>query len=955
MEDLVQELRRRVTGEVRFDKYSRILYSTDASIYQIEPRGVVIPRTAEDIQATVELAAKYSVPIVPRGAGTSIVGNSIGAGIILDCSKYLNHILELNAEEHWVRVQPGVVLDQLNSYLSAHNLFFGPDVATSSRASLGGMMGNNSSGARSVVYGKTLDHVLALEVLLANGETATLDAMSRAAWEALSAKTSFPGQLYRRVSEIVRENKDEIDRRFPRIMRRVAGYNLDEFVRQAHNNLAKLVVGSEGTLAVVTEARLNVVPLPKHRPLAIVHFKDLFEALDAVSPILEFEPSAVELLDRNILDLTRGTQEFARRLSFIDGFPAAVLIVEFQGTEAAEPASRLRKLTEFLKSKKMGYACCEALEPAQQADVWYIRKAGLGLLMGTRAPRKPVGFVEDSAVAPERMPEYIRRFDEIVHANGTEAAYYAHASVGCLHIRPKLNLKDSADVGAMAKIADEVSSLALEFGGTISGEHGDGLAHSCWNEKMFGAQIYQAFREVKQAFDPKNILNPGKIVDAPFLTEHFRPQPKNTLSGLKTGMDFTAEGGLSGAIELCNGNAFCRKKGGGTMCPSYMVTLEEEHSTRGRANALRAILTGRLPESALSDPRLLEVFDLCIGCKGCKGECPTNVDMAKLKYEFLHQYHQANGISWRDRLFGHIETLNKLGCATAPLSNLLLGAAPVRWLLERFLGISRRRAMPPFSRETFSRWFDNRSPLEKAGHEQVILFNDTFMTYNTPEVGRAAVKVLEAAGKRVVLPKKRCCGRPFISRGMLDEAKACAEFNVAQLYPYASSGMAIVGCEPSCILTFRDEYPDLLDDDRARVVAERTFLLEEYLETIAKDGESALKLRPAQAPLLLHGHCHMKALAGLEATTRFLKMIPEAKVEVVDSGCCGMAGSFGFEREHYEISMAMGRRSLFSAVEEAPPESRIVAPGVSCRQQIQAGTGRSASHPVEIVAEHLAG
>lgn len=969
MQDLVHELRQRIAGEVRFDPYSRVLYSTDASIYEIEPKGVVIPRSADDIQATVELASQHSIPIVPRGAGTSIVGNAIGPGIIIDCSKYLNKILEVNQEERWARIQPGVVLDQLNFHLKPFNLLFGPDVATSNRATLGGMMGNNSSGAHSLVYGKTIDHVIELKVLLANGEFARLTALSQIEWKNKIGQNGFVNSLYAKVDQLVREHREEIERRFPKILRRVAGYNLDEFVRQSHHNLAKLIVGSEGTLAVMVEAKVNLVPLPKQRVLAVVHFTDMFAALQAVNGILEFQPYAVELLDNNILDLTRATQEYARRLTFVQGFPAALLLVEFHGDSLPELRDRLDKLTKYLTQNKIGYDCPKLVDAAEQANVWYIRKAGLGLLMGTKAERKPIGFVEDSAVAPEKLPEYIRRFDEIVRSYGTNAAYYAHASVGCLHIRPKLNLKDPQDVEIMAKIADDISSLALEFGGAISGEHGDGLSHSCWNEKMFGSKLYAAFRELKKAFDPKNILNPGKIVDAQFLTENLRRPPKLEIQPITPFFDYSRDGGFHSAIELCNGNGVCRKRTEGTMCPSYMVTSEEEHSTRGRANALRAVLTGKLDKSEFTSQRMYEVLELCIACKGCKGECPTNVDMAKLKYEFLYHYHKAHGLPLRDRLFGHVEAINRIGCATAPLSNWAVSTLPARWLLEIFGGISRFRKLPPFTRQTFQQWFKKHDPIchfesrrlfsrdEKSGEHpssgaknKIALFYDTFMNYNYPAIGIAAVRVLESAGFEVILPEKNCCGRPFLSKGMLEEARACAKYNIEKLYPLIEQGMPIVGCEPSCMMSFRDEYPDLLNDPRVQAVAENTFLMEEFF---ANETAPALSLTPAKKKFLLHGHCHLKALVGTAPTVNFLKRIPGAEVQEVDSGCCGVAGSFGFEKEHYQISMAMGRRRLFEAVEAKDDEWEIVAPGVSCRQQIEHGTGKRAKHPVEALAEHL--
>ncbi len=955
MNEIEQELRRETTGEVRFDRVSRTLYSTDASIYEIEPLGVVIPKSVDDLQAAVEIAYRHGVPLIARGGGTSIVGNSIGAGIVVDCSKYLNRVLEVNPEESWVRVQPGVVLDQLNAHLRGYGLLFGPDVASSSRANIGGMLGNNSCGAHSIIHGKTVDHILQLRVLLSNGDDATLAAVSAAEWQRRCAgENGVLNTIYSTLDRIISENSSEIGKRFPKILRRVAGYNLDEFVRQEHRNLAKLVVGSEGTLAVISEAKLNLVPLKRHSVLAVIHFRDLMTALSATSAVSEFAPSAIELLDNNVLDLTRGTMEFARRLTFVDGLPAALLVVEFQGDSQNELGDRLDKLSRFLNKERIGYYTYLAKSREQQENVWYIRKAGLGLLMGTRADRKPVGFIEDSAVAPERLPEYIERLDEIVRSLGTEAAYYAHASVGCLHIRPRLNLKDAHDVDVMAQIAEQVSSLALEFGGTISGEHGDGLAHSCWNDKMFGKQLYQAFREVKRAFDPKNILNPGKVVDAQFLTENFRAAPRPELKVIEPFFSYRVEGSFEKAVESCNGNGFCRKIGSGTMCPSYMVTLEENDSTRGRANALRAFLNGKADPKGFTGPELYRTLDLCVACKGCKGECPSNIDMAKLKYEFLYQHHQAHGLSFRDRLFGDIARLSRLAGGTAPASNWIANSWPMRQLLHAALGIHRARSLPTFARTSFEQWFRNRPEQEvRRGGAKVVFFHDTFVNYNYPRLGIAAVQVLEASGYEVILAQHRCCGRPFTSKGMLDQARSNAQFNVDKLYTYAEKGYPIVGLEPSCILTFRDEYPDMLAGPKVESVASSTFLFEEFLTRKAPADGGLPAFRRPDKKLLLHGHCHLKALLGNQPTVDLLRLLPDVEVEVVDSGCCGMAGSFGFEKEHYEISLAMGRRKLFPAVAVKDNGWQIVASGVSCRQQIEHGTGRLALHPVEVLAQNL--
>ncbi|HEU5395050.1 MAG TPA: anaerobic glycerol-3-phosphate dehydrogenase subunit C, partial [Candidatus Methylomirabilis sp.] len=536
----------------------------------------------------------------------------------------------------------------------------------------------------------------------------------------------------------------------------------------------------------------------------------------------------------------------------------------------------------------------------------------------------------------------------------TTAAYYAHASVGCLHIRPIIDLKQEPEVEKMRSIAEQVSDLVLEFGGAMSAEHGDGLARSCWNEKMFGPTLYKAFQEVKGAFDPHGMMNPGKIVNAPPMTENLRYGPRYRARQVRTHFSFGREGGFDRAVELCNGAGVCKKKLEGTMCPSYMVTREEEHSTRGRANALRAALSGHLPAEALTSHRMYEVLDLCLECKGCKAECPSNVDMAKLKYEFLAHYYAAHGTPLRARLFGHIAALSRLGCALAPVSNWMLASAPARFALERLVGVDRRRRLPPFARPTFARWFAARNGAAPQGERKsVVLFNDTFMTYNYPEIGRAAVALLEAAGFHVVLAEKRCCGRPMISKGMVEQARANARYNLEQLAPYAEAGMPIVGCEPSCLLTFRDEYPDLLEDARAERLARHVFLIEEFLLDLHERGELPLTFRPAAGEILFHGHCHQKALVGSAPSLKVLRLLPGVRVTEVDSGCCGMAGSFGYEREHYDISQAIGARRLFPAVQAAGPETEIVAAGISCRQQIAHATGRRARHLVEVLAAAL--
>jgi FAD/FMN-containing dehydrogenase/Fe-S oxidoreductase len=951
---LEQDLRKRVLGEVRFDPYSRALYSTDASIYQIEPLGVVIPRDKDDVIATVEIAHRYGVPILPRGGGTGLAGQTVGRAIVIDMSKYMNNLLEVNTEERWVRVQPGIVLDELNNLLRDTGLFFTPDPATSNRSNVGGAIGNNSCGSHSILYGKTVDHVKEVETVLSNSDVALLGPMDSAELEAKLRGDGLEGQIYRQVTDIVKSNAAEVDSRYPKIMRRVGGYNLDQLINGSPLNLAKLIVGSEGTLATVTGAKLNLVYRPKTTALMVVHFQGLIEAMEATVATLEHGPAAVELMGRLILDQMNNSVGYARRRTFLVGDPEAVLLVEASGDTEAEVRAKLDEIENGLRRGGMGYAYAKLMGREEQANVWEVRRAGIGLMMGVSGNSKPIPFIEDCSVSTEKLPEYIRRVDEIIRANGTVAAYYGHASVGCIHVRPFMNLKEQADVDRMYNISRQACDLVMEMGGAMSGEHGDGLVRSMWNEKVFGTTLYNAFRDVKRAFDPTGIMNPGKIVDSQTLVENLRYGPGYTNLIPKSKMDFSKQGDFRQAVEMCNGVGACRKTLGGTMCPSYMATREEEHSTRGRANALRSVLSGLLPQSEFTSHRMRQVMDLCLECKACKAECPSQVDMAKLKYEFLDAYHQKHGYSLRDRLFARIATLSRLGSALAPLSNWGARFPVTRWTLDRFLKIDRRRPLPPFARRTFPQWFRSRSILfERETRGQVVLFNDTFMNYNYPSIGMAATKLLEKAGFQVVLVDRKCCGRPMISKGMLDMAKANARYNVELLYPHVEKGAYIVGCEPSCLLTLRDEYPDLLGTPEADRVAERSFLLEEFLQMLHQDGRLDLDFKEMPRKVLFHGHCHAKALVGTAPTLEVLRLVLGLQVEESDAGCCGMAGAFGYEKEHYDVSMNIGGQRLFPAVSSSDEECEVVINGISCRQQIQHGTGRKPRHLAEVLAEAL--
>jgi len=950
--EIEAELKKRVEGDIYFDRYSRLLYSTDASIYQIEPIGVVVPRHKGDVQAVVELANKFSVPVLPRGGGTSLAGQTVGHALVLDFSKYMQNVLEVNQEELWCRVQPGLVQDELNAYVRSMGLQFGPDTSTSNRATIGGMIGNNSAGAHSLTYGKTLDHVIELTVLLSDGSEVVLKELSSDALEGKSQADSLEGRVHREVARLAQEHRSEILARYPKIMRRVSGYNLDEFIKPQPFNLSRILVGSEGTLGMVVEAKMRLVPKPKWTALDVIHFDDDLEALRASQAILETAPYAVESTDKMILNLARGNIVQSQRLGFVQGNPSSLLMVEYAGDTEAQVKEQVYKLEEVRKAQHIGYAATLAFKPEEVKAVWGVRKAGLGLLLGTKGDKKPIAFVEDTAVAPAKLPEFIKRFREIITRHDAIAGYYGHCSVGCMHIRPLIDLKEASEMKKMVSIADAISDLVLEFNGAMSGEHGDGLARSHFNQKLFGTVLYEAFRQVKRVFDPKNLMNPGKIVDAPAMTESLKISPRYQTWQPETTLDFTGQGGFARAVEMCSGMGECRKKLDGTMCPSYMGTLDEEHSTRGRANALRAVLSGKVPKEEFTGKRLHDVMDLCLECKACKAECPSNVDMAKLKYEFLDHYHRVNGLPLRNRLFGGIERLNRIGSQFAPLSNWVVGSGLNRWLMEKLAGIDRRRPLPQFAGVTFEDWFDGRKPEGDGAKGEVVLFHDTFNNFNTPNVAVATTRLLERLGYHVLLVNKRCCGRPMISKGMLGEAKNNAAWNVDQLAEYAERGVPIVGMEPSCLLTLRDEYPDFLRTNDAKLVARNSFLLEEFLLQERDTGKVSLSFGANGRKALLHGHCHQKALVGTVPTVALLKGAG-FEVSEVDSGCCGMAGSFGFEKEHYDLSLTIGNRRLAPAVKSASAEVEIVAPGISCRQQIEHLTGRKAKHTAEVLWEVL--
>ncbi|MFL6447389.1 MAG: FAD-binding and (Fe-S)-binding domain-containing protein [Bryobacteraceae bacterium] len=934
-----------ISGEVRFDALSRALYSTDASVYQISPLGVVLPKSRADILHTLDVCRRYGCPITMRGGGTSQAGQSIGSGIQIDTSKYYNRILELNPEERWARVEPGIVLDELNARVQPLGLRFAPDISTASRATIGGMVANNSSGARSVLYGKTIDHVLELTVLLSDGSVVELRDVPRG--ECPSGVT-LEAACYRTVLELASTHAAEIERRFPKILRRVSGYNLDEFTDSSKAvNLAKLIVGSEGTLGIILDMKLRLVPLPKAKAIMVIMFSDLLEALEAAPLILRHHPSAIEIMDKSILDHARDNPTLQRiRHKYLEGDPAATLCVEFYADDKQQLPAKLSGLEQDLRAHSLGYAYRPESELGGQAQMWSLREAALGLSTAMKGDAKSISFVEDTAVAPEKLRDYIERFQAIIRKHGTTAGIYAHASVGCLHVRPVINLKTEAGVRSFQQIAQEVADLVLEFGGTISGEHGDGLVRSPFLRQMFGEELYGAFRTIKQTFDPLGIFNPGKIIGAPAITSNLRFKADTKTPETLTWFDYSEYGGMGGAVEMCSGVGACRKRLSGTMCPSYMVTNEEIHSTRGRANALRLAMNGELEGADLSEEQVYEALDLCLECRACKTECPAGVDMASLKSEFLSKYWGSHGIPHRARVLANVEKLAKWGSRFAPLSNLIASSAPIRRISERLVDIDRRRSLPRWRRNTFARWVERNKRKPCPSGTPVVLFNDTFMNYYNPEIGIAALEVLEKGGCGVTVAHPGCCGRPFISQGLLAQAKAHAAKVVEGLLPAAEKGMKILVCEPSCLSAIKEDAPALLRSEaqeQARTVAAACQTFEEYAAGLA------LRFQPVAGRILVHGHCHQKSMGLLPAAIGLLSRIPSSGVVDLDAGCCGMAGSFGYRKRHYDVSHAIASRRLLPAVQSMNPGDVLVAPGVSCRHQIQDFGQAAAVHPAVLV------
>ena len=964
---LERRLKAEQTGDARFDAFTRGRYATDASHYQILPLGVVTPRSAGDAEGALAVCRSEGVPVTPRGGGTSQAGQTVNRGVILDCSRYLNRIIDIDAAGRRCRVEPGIVLDELNRALKPHGLWFPVDISTASRATIGGMVGNNSCGARSLRYGNTRENVLSIDAVLADGTRAHFGRIDEAG-------VDVPPALIRDLLAIAGREADEIKRQFPKVQRRVGGYNLDALVPGRNDvNLAHLLVGSEGTLAFSTRIELKLSPLLGPRAIGACHFGSFHEAMAAAQHIVALKPIAVELIDRTMLGLAREIAMFKPTVdAFLRGDPGAILFVEF-AEDRDENLRRLKALTALIGDLGLSWdktgakwgGVVDVLDPKLQAAIGEVRTAGLNIMMSMKEEGKPISFVEDCAVPLEHLADYTARLTQIFEKNGTRGTWYAHAAVGCLHVRPVLNLRLDKDVRAMRAIAEEAFAMVRAYKGSHSGEHGDGIVRSEFHETMFGGSLVHAFEGVKDRLDPQHLFNPGKIVRAPKFDdrENFRYPPGYSAGALETALDWSAYpgagGGFQGAVEMCNNNGACRALAGGVMCPSYRVTRDERDVTRGRANTLRLAITGQLGPDALTSDQMAETLKLCVSCKACRRECPTGVDMARMKIEVLRARAWKVGVSLHDRLVGYLPRYAPYAARLRWLLNLrdrLPGAAVLSEAIAQFAA---ERPLPKWRKD----YFHDDEPLfastGKPTRGEVVLFADTFNRYFEPENLRAAIAVLAAGGYEVHIARPNnggrplCCGRTFLAVGNTDAARDEAERTLAALKPQLARDLPVIGLEPSCVFTFRDEIPALLKSDTARNAANRVVLLEEFLVAEAAAGRLDINFAPAKTSALLHGHCHQKSFGAMGAVETTLKLVPGLDVAVIESSCCGMAGAFGYDAETIDVSRAMGELSLLPAVRQAPDDAIIVADGTSCRQQIRDGTRREAMHVARVLAMAL--
>ena len=959
----------KLNGDLYTDLKSRLLYATDASAYREMPLAVARPKDKNDLKILVDFANKYKTSLIPRTAGTSLAGQVVGNGIIVDISKYFSGIIELNTEERWVIVQPGVILDELNMYLKPYGLFFGPETSTSNRCMIGGMAGNNACGAHSIIYGTTRDHTLAVKVILSDGNEVEFKALTKEEFTEKLNGHNLENKIYQHIHSVLSNPtvQSEIQNEYPdkSIYRRNTGYALDilldtEIFNDTNTpfNFSKLICGSEGTLGFITEIKLNLVDIPpKEVGVVAAHFKTKEEAFKANLIALKHNPGAVEMMDNTILNLTKGNHEQQKNRFFVEGEPGAILIIEFARNSAEEIHESCNNLIQSLKNAGFGYHF-PVIYGNDTKKVWALRKAGLGVLSNMEGDAKPVSVIEDTAVNVELLPDYMDDFQKILNKYQLECVYHAHIGSGELHLRPVLNLKDSKDVEMFRTIGLEIAHLVKKYKGSLSGEHGDGRVRGEFIPIIIGEKNYALLKELKAVWDPNFIFNPGKIVDVPNMTHNLRYEPGRKEPVIDTVFDFSDVGGILRAAEKCNGSGDCRKteKTGGTMCPSYMATRNETDVTRARANILREFLTNSNKKNPFDHPEIKEVMDLCLSCKACKSECPSSVDVAKLKAEFLQHYYDAHGVPLRSKLIAYITQINKLASVWPSLYNFFMGYKKVSSILMKLMGFSAKRNMPALSSITMNRWmkqYIKELKDVKSSNGKVYLFNDEFTNYNDTEIGIRTVQLLTRLGYEVIIPKHIESGRTFLSKGLLRKAKKIAIQNVNYLKDMISQESPLVGIEPSAILTFRDEYPDLVGAELKSISIElgkNALMIDEFLKREIEAG----KIRKEQftdkiQKIKLHGHCQQKAVASTDPTKFLLSFPKNHSVEEIPSGCCGMAGSFGYEKEHYDVSMKIGELVLFPAVREAGADVLIAAPGTSCRHQIKDGTGKQALHPVEIL------
>ena len=958
MTDLQKMLEKALQGEVLFDAFSRGRYSTDASIYQVTPIGIVIPRTTGDALLALEIAADSGVAILPRGAGTSQCGQAVGEALIIDNSKYLNSIGELDKEEQTIWVEPGVVLDHLNAKLKPHGLWYPVDVSTSAQATIGGMTANNSCGARSIRYGNMVHNVLAAEAWLTSGDSVTFGAVSGKANGSIRHT-----ELVDTVRKLYVREQDEIAVRVPKVQRRVAGYNLDMASPDAFN-MAHLLVGSEGTLGYFKRIKLQLAPMPAHKVLGVVHFPSFYQSMDAAQHIVGLGPTAVELVDRTMIQLSRQNPAFRKTVDqSVKGDPAAILLVEFAGDDNGEQVKRLDRLFELMADLGLPDCVTRIEDNGLQKDVWNVRKAGLNIMMSMKGDGKPVSFIEDCAVPLEHLADYTDRLNDVFEKHGTKGTFYAHASVGCLHVRPILNMRmDGAR--KMRAIAEEACALVQEYKGSYSGEHGDGLVRSEWIERLYGPRLANAFVEIKKAFDPKGLMNPGKIVAPTKMDDRslFRFKPGYETPVFETALDWSAHEvgehnrgrGFAAATEMCNNNGHCRKFDAGTMCPSYRVTRDERDLTRGRANALRLALSGQLGNEGLASEEMYRTMELCVSCKGCKRECPTGVDMAAMKIEFLHQYYKKHKRPVKDRLIANLPRYAPTLARFSGLVNLRNNLPGIPWLVEKLTGLSARRKLPNWRSDYFRG--QEEVPTGTTGAE-VVLFADTFNRWFEPENLRAAVRIFSQAGFRTIIPdpvdstRPLCCGRTYLATGMIDEAREEARRTLESLQQFVERGIPIVGLEPSCVLGMRDEFKTMLPGNETDALGELALTFEEFLIRESDAGRLELDLMPTQFKrALVHGHCHQKAFDVMPSVTKLLKLIPDLDVEVIPSACCGMAGAFGYDAKTIGVSQQMAEDKLLPAVRAADKDTIVIADGTSCRHQIKDFGDREALHVARLLA-----